>query len=73
MLFHSTYHVLQEFKIFFFTYIEYKLLIRSTVGFYHTPGKSTRNFHIFYLFFQTTKKTSLLRGPPRFKISYLLL
>jgi hypothetical protein len=32
--------------------------------------KNTQNFHILYLFFPKTKKTSLLRGPPQSKMSY---
>jgi hypothetical protein len=30
----------------------------------YTGLKNTRNFHIFYLFYPKTKKTSLLHGPP---------
>ena len=35
--------------------------------------KNTQNFHIIYLFFPKTKKTSLLHGPPGSKMSYFLL
>jgi hypothetical protein len=46
-----------------------KLLIWSTVK----TGKKHSNFHISYLFFPTTKKTSLLHGPPRSEMSYFWL